>query len=74
MLHNHKDFFESEGGPKILSIEAQIGLFGEVFVLNEILIESSILRVVLINLIISSFIFFLEISQTFLEFSILISE
>ena len=36
-LHNHKDFFESEGGPKILSIEAQIGLFGEVFFLNEIL-------------------------------------
>ena len=36
-LHNHKDFFESEGGPKILSIEAQIGLFGEVFFLNNIL-------------------------------------
>jgi len=36
-LNNHKDFFEGEGGPKILSIEAQIGLFGEVFFLNEVL-------------------------------------
>jgi hypothetical protein len=36
-LDEHKNFFEDEGGPKILSDKVQIGLYGEIFYLNEIL-------------------------------------
>jgi len=36
-LDEHKNFFEEEGGPRVLSSEAQTGLFGEIYFLSEVL-------------------------------------
>lgn len=39
ILNDYKEFFEDERGPRPLKLEAQHGLFGEIFILSKILIK-----------------------------------
>lgn len=39
ILNDYKEFFEDERGPRPLKLEAQLGLFGEIFILSKILIK-----------------------------------
>ena len=39
ILNEYKEFFEDEHGPRPLKLEAQLGLYGEIFILSQILVK-----------------------------------